>query len=101
MRDLTLTELATVIRESIRDGRGDAILIPWNAERDAKQSIESARAALESDGWRWNLILEQLEKNGWYAWFRSQGSLAAPIIQWGRVSHTPQYASPNKQFSLF
>lgn len=101
MHKITLAELVAVVDESIRDGKGHAMCIPWNDEHNANRAIAESCAAFEADGWRWNLILEQLEKGGWYAWFRSQGVLASPIIQWGRVSTTPQYESPNKQFSLF
>jgi hypothetical protein len=96
-----LSDLVLYLDECIRDGHADATLIPWNEERSATKAIADARAAFEVGGWEWNIILEQLEKRGWYAWFRSQGVLASPIIQWGRVSHTPTYESPNKQFSLF
>ena len=101
MINLTPSQLVAIVEQSVRDGRGDAMLIPWGDRREASQSIAASRAAFESSGWLWNPILEQLEKNRWYAWFRSQGALAAPIIQWGRVSTTPQYESPNKQFPLF
>lgn len=102
---MTVTELnkllVEVVEECVRDGKGNATLVPWADGYDANRAIAESCAAFEAAGWRWNLILEQLEKGGWYAWFRSQGVLSSPIIQWGRVSHTPQYESPNKQFSLF
>lgn len=101
MRELTQAEFVAGIEECVRDGIANATLIPWDSSRDANRSIAETCAAFEAAGWQWNIILEQLEKNGWYAWFRSQGVLASPIIQWGRVSTTPKYESPNKQFSLF
>ena len=97
----TLGELVAALDECVRDGHSDAMCIPWNDEHNANRAIAESCAALEAAGWQWNIILEQLEKDGWYAWFRSQGVLSSPIIQWGRVSTTPKYESPNKQFSLF
>ena len=93
--------LVEVIEGCVRDGHAGATLVPWGDGYDANRAIAESRAAFEAAGWSWNLILEQLEKKGWYAWFRSQGTLASPIIQWNRVSHTPRYESPDKQFSLF
>jgi hypothetical protein len=101
MRRETLAEFVAGIEECVRDGNANADCIPWNDERNANRAIAEACAAFEAAGWQWNIILEQLEKGGWYAWFSSQGHLAPPIIQWGRVSTTPKYESPNKQFSLF
>jgi hypothetical protein len=102
---MTVTDLnkllIEVVEECVRDGKGNATLVPWADGYDANRAIAECCAAFEASGWQWNIILEQLEKNGWYAWFRSQGVLASPIIQWGRVSTTPKYESPNKQFSLF
>jgi hypothetical protein len=72
---------------STQSGHCDATLIPWDAgNHDSEREIADARAALELVGWIWNPILEQLERGGWYAWFRSQGKLASPIIQWGRLN---------------
>jgi hypothetical protein len=101
MRQITLAEFVTVVDECIRDGHANAMCIPWNESHDANRAIAESCAAFEAAGWQWNIILEQLEKGGWYGWFRSQGALASPIFQWGRISTTPQYESPNKQFSLF
>ena len=101
MINLSQTDFVTIVEEGIRDGRSHAVCIPWNESHDANRAIAESCAAFEAAGWQWNIILEQLEKGGWYGWFRSQGALASPIFQWGRISTTPQYESPNKQFSLF
>jgi len=101
MRQITLAEFVAGIEECVSDGIANATLIPWDETHNANRAIAESCAAFEAAGWQWNIILEQLEKGGWYAWFRSQGVLASPIIQWGRVSTTPKYEPPNKQFSLF
>jgi hypothetical protein len=87
------------INDCIREGLRNATLIPWDGERrDANAAIAETCAAFEAAGWRWNTNLRQLEKGGWYAWFRSQGNLASPIIQWSPLSVT---ADSGTQFTLF
>lgn len=78
--DAFLSELA----ECIADGVSNATLIPWTDE-DAPSAIEEAETALVSLGWVWNESEKQLERDGWFIWFRSQGKLSSPIAQWSRI----------------
>ena len=70
--------------ESIAEGRNDATLIPW-LDNDAAGAIEAAESVLLSLGWIWNESEKQLERDGWFIWFRSQGKLSSPIAQWARI----------------
>jgi hypothetical protein len=87
----------------IMSGRSDADLIPWNGleDHDSARETADARAALESVGWVWNPILEQLERGGWYAWFRPQGHGAPPIVQWNRLNVPLPDAVARRQLTLF
>lgn len=98
-----MNELIELLDWSIQSGRCDATLIPWDsAKPDSAREIADARAALEAVGWIWNPIMEQLERGGWYAWFRSQGKLASPILQWGRLNIPLRDDEPSRlQLTLF
>ena len=82
-----------VVERQIADGRNDAMLIEWTPTADLfadgitdpMASIEASKLDFIQHGWRWNPERKQLEKDGWYAWYRSQGTSARPIIQWGRI----------------
>lgn len=77
------------VARSIAADRADAALIPWGPrnrqKRDPALAIESSKAMFALDGWLWNEARRQLEKDGWYLWYRSQGQLAPPIAQWNRL----------------
>jgi hypothetical protein len=81
--DAFISELA----ECIEENHPHATLIPWAADRegDSGAAIESVTIALESLGWVWNESAKQLERGGWYVWFRSQGRLSSPIAQWNKL----------------
>lgn len=97
-----MNELIEHLEYSLSLGRGDAALLPWDADNhNSEREIAAARAALEAEGWVWNPILEQLERGGWYAWFRSQGNLASPILQWNRLNVPLPDAVARLQLTLF
>lgn len=85
--------IAKDIEDAISAGRRDACLIDWAnlpqlfpGEEDPQsptESIAMAKFHLEADGWRWTG--SQLEKDGWYVWFRSQGRESRPIAQWSQI----------------
>lgn len=71
------------VEAAIAAGRSDASLIAWSSEQhNPSETIAAAVADFERVGWRWTGY--QIEKGGWYAFFRSQGILSPPIIQWNR-----------------
>ena len=74
----------SLLHECIAEGHSDATLIPW-VDCDAEGAIAAVRSALEAAGWVWNDRAKQLERGGWYVWFRSQGRLSSPIAQWNRL----------------
>ena len=84
---------ADQISDSIAAGRGDATLIPWNGnpnllgivEPDPERAIAEAVLELIAHGWVWVSARNQLERDGWKVWFRSQGNCGAPIAQWSRI----------------
>lgn len=82
--DAFISELA----ECIAENHPHATLIPWAnyREGDSGAAIESVTVALESLGWIWNPSKKQLERAGWYVWFRSQGRISSPIAQWDRLN---------------
>jgi hypothetical protein len=69
----------------IAEGFADANLIPWRFDSCPIAAIANVRAALEAEGWTWNESEKQLERGGWYVWFRSQGRLSSPIAQWNKL----------------
>jgi len=71
--------------ECIAEGHADATLIPDQPSGDPEDAIAATRAALEELGWVWNTKEKQLERGGWYVWFRSQGRLSSPIAQWNKL----------------
>ncbi len=62
-------------------GSGNATLIEWDG--DAGQAIARAVEAFRLRGWDWDGAT--LHRDGWTAWFRSQGNLAPPIVQWSKA----------------
>lgn len=82
------------VEAAIAAGRSGADLIPWNKlcislfgdwEPDPMRAIEESQTDFEMAGWTWNREAKQLEKDGWLIWYRSQGLLSPPIIQWSRI----------------
>ena len=78
---------------SIAEGKSGAMLIEWDTDpmMDGPRPVENPTAAIrlsrdhfEAHGWVLVPGKGQLEKDGWYIWYRSQGQLSPPIIQWGR-----------------
>jgi hypothetical protein len=65
--------------------RPHALLIPW-VNRDSRESIDAAESGLIARGWVANAELDRFERGGWYVWFRSQGTGAAPIAQFNRIA---------------
>jgi hypothetical protein len=63
----------------------NADLIPYELGACPLAAIANVRAALEAEGWVWNESKSQLERGGWYVWFRSQGRLSSPIAQWNKL----------------
>jgi hypothetical protein len=85
--------------DECRAGHGSAVCIPWDSARDAKRAISECRVAFEAAGWIWNSTAEQLERDGWLAWFRSQGHLASPIIQWSRLEYDIEETAEDLELS--
>ena len=80
------------VEAQIAAGKSNADLIDWalaptlfDSRNDPQESIAASIAEFVAAGWRWNELLRQLEKDGWYAFYRSQGILSPPIIQWRQV----------------
>lgn len=77
------------VEAEISAGNRGADLIEWASDlfsesRDPEAAINASIAEFVAAGWRWNATLRQLEKGGWWAFFRSQGALAPPILQWAK-----------------
>jgi hypothetical protein len=72
--------------ECIAEGISNANLIPYQRGSCPMAAIASVRAALEAEGWVWNEAATQLERDGWFVWFRSQGRTAPPIAQWNELT---------------
>jgi hypothetical protein len=72
------------LHRAIAENHSDADLIPW-ADCNPDNAIAAMRSALEAEGWVWNDRQKQLERGGWYVWFRSQGRLSSPIAQWNKL----------------
>jgi len=75
-------EVLDEVDAMISAGNAGATLIEWDG--NATDAINRAVAAFLARGWQWDG--HNLRKCGWVAWFRSQGELAPPVIQWMRVS---------------
>lgn len=75
----TSTATREMVEDCIRRGFASADLVEWHDSASA--SIDAAVAAFVDAGWTWDG--QELRRDGWYAWFRSQGMLAPPIVQWG------------------
>jgi hypothetical protein len=71
--------------ECIAGGISNADCIPHLRDACPLAAIANVRAALEAEGWEWNEHMRQLERGGWYVWFRSQGRSASPIAQWAKL----------------
>jgi len=69
------------VEEEIACGRASATLIEWNG--NPADAIALVVARFTENGWSWDGA--NLMKGGWTAWFRSQGVLSSPIIQWRKV----------------
>lgn len=78
MRDIA--DLISQVEFEIRRGRNNAFLIPWGGDRKPEQAISIAVDSFRDAGWEWDG--RDLTKGGWYAFFRSQGELSPPILQW-------------------
>lgn len=99
----TDSPLVEMVEDSIRRGFANATLIEWvyrehpatlieeaHDEPDPVASICMAALEFKKAGWFWDTTLDRLEKDGWMIWFRSQGKLSPPIIQWSRIAaHYP------------
>ena len=86
------------IETSMADGWMSSTLIEWAdsgadlfgdpVERSAALAIENSKALLAARGWIWSDDRRQMERrDGFYAWYRSQGTLSPPIIQWDRIEN--------------
>ncbi len=89
-----MTGKPSEVEESIRQGKGNAGLIEWvyreipatllepagEDEPDPASSIAYSIQKFREAGWSWNG--SELTKDGWYIFYRSQGQLSPPIIQW-------------------
>lgn len=78
----TSTATREMVEDCIRDGIANANLAEWHGSTSA--SIDAAVAAFRESGWTWDG--QDLRRDGWYVWFRSQGPAASPIVQWDRDS---------------
>lgn len=89
--------LVQEVEHAISLGESGATLIPWLApvalfavrEHDPAVSTLVAADAFTKAGWSWDQKNLELDKCGWYAFFRSQGELSPPIIQWQRRKQNP------------
>ena len=72
------------VEEAIAAGSSSATLIEWSGFPVG--AIEQAISGFISRGWAWDG--SALQRNGWIAWFRSQGVLAPPIIQWRPIKRS-------------
>jgi hypothetical protein len=87
-----MRKLIREVEGSISAGRNDAALIPWMPrlslfgveEHDPAFAILTAISAFTAHGWELDRKENVIRKDGWYAFFRSQGQLAPPIAQWQR-----------------
>ncbi len=75
------------VSESIAINKSNATLLGWDDDDNwnPTRTIEVAKVAFSDNGWTWNDASRQLEKDGWRIWFRSQGVLSSPIIQWSWI----------------
>jgi len=81
------TEIIAEVSESIEAGKSNATLLGWEDDEtpEPTRTISAAVMAFSDAGWKWSDAHRQLEKDGWLIWFRSQGVLSSPIIQWSRI----------------
>ena len=95
MNNQTITpEWIQNLEECITAGKGNAALIDWAVPadlfgvdiRDPAITIETAKADLAVRGWLWNGRERQMERAGWYCFFRSQGKWARPLAQWAPIA---------------
>lgn len=85
--------LPELVDISIAEGKRNAELIDWvtsadlfgSVYRDPESAILASREEFESVGWKWSAVDQCLQKGGWYAFYRSQGRLSPPILQWQRM----------------
>lgn len=77
------------VEEAISLGQPDALLIPWASDlpwaaNDPIAAINASVSDFIAAGWGWNPVRRELTKSGWVAFYRSQGALSRPILQWSR-----------------
>ena len=90
----TTPEWIQNLEECITAGKGNAALIDWAVPadlfgvdiQDPAITIEDLAKAGPSRvrGWLWNGMERQMERAGWYCFFRSQGKWARPRWRNGR-----------------
>jgi hypothetical protein len=80
-------EAISAMHEAMAEDHGDANLVGWapGKDREAKAAIDYASKQLTDAGWKYNAKQKQFEKDGWYAFLRSQGDLSSPILQWNKL----------------
>ena len=81
-----MTHVDHVLAE-IAEGRSGATLIEWGGGvmfdmHDPEGSIRASRRDFQHAGWTWKPKEQRIEREGWCAFWRSQGQLAPPVIQW-------------------
>lgn len=78
---------------AIAEGRSGDRLIEWvptdglfgALDNDPSLAIHASKVQFSTvHGWTYNHSEDRIERDGWYAFYRSQGQLAPPIIQWNR-----------------
>lgn len=82
------------IQQCISEGRPHATLIDWaesadlfgRTSGDPVEPITRAMRELMDRGWVYDDVSNRLNRDGWYIWFRSQGTLARPIAQWAKIA---------------
>lgn len=74
--------VAEQVTEMADAGHANAVLIEWDRTRNPQKAIEQSILEFTAAGWQW--ADPELVRAGWYAWFRSQGNNAPPIVQWGK-----------------
>lgn len=89
-----MSALAELVEREIAAGRPNATLIEWadrqdlfgESARDAECSIRQSMSEFAANGWKRNDKTGYIEKGEWHAFYRSQGLLSPPIIQWSRIN---------------
>jgi hypothetical protein len=91
-RDSGVSQMtAAGVENEIAHGRPGADLIDWAMSETLfpvqcpQASISESMRDFIAEGWRWDAEKHDLIRNGWYAFYRSQGLISPPIIQWNRL----------------